>query len=51
MEATSKERNSIDIQAIAHRHKDIAGQLLAGHALSGCDTVAQLWGIGKTKHV
>ena len=51
MEATSKERKSIDIQATAHRHKDIAGQLLAGHALSGCDTVAQLWGIGKTKVV
>ena len=29
----------------------IAGQLPAAHALSGCDTVAQLWGIGKTRVV
>ena len=49
MEATSKERKSIDIQATAHLHRDIAGQLPAAHALSGCDTVAQLWGIGKKK--
>ena len=42
MEATSKERKSIDIQATAHFHKDIAGQLPAAHELSGCDTVAQL---------
>ena len=45
MEATSKERKSIDIQATAHLHKDIAGQLPEAHALSGCDTVTQLWGI------
>ena len=51
MEATSKERKSIDIQATAHLHKDIAGQLPAARALSGCDTVAQLWGIGKTRVV
>ena len=51
MEATSKERKSIDIQATAHLHMDIAGQLPAAHALSGCDTVAQLWGIGKTRVV
>ena len=51
MEATSKERKSIDIQATVHLHKDIAGQLPAAHALSGCDTVAQLWGIGKTRVV
>ena len=51
MEASSKERKSIDIQATAHLHKDIAGQLPAAHALPGCDTVvqSQLWGIGKNK--
>ena len=49
MEATSKERKSIDIQATARLHNDIAGQLPAAHALSGCDTVAQLWGIGKSR--
>ena len=51
MEATGKERKSIDIQATARLHKDIADQLLAGHSLSGCDTVAPLWGIGKAKVV
>ena len=51
MEATSKERKSIDIQATAHLHKDIAGQLPADHAVPGCDTVvqSQLWGIGNNK--
>ena len=49
MEATSKERKSIDIQATARLHKDVAGELPAAHALSGCDTVAQLWGVGKTR--
>ena len=47
MEATSKERKSIDIQATAHLHKDIACQLLAVHTLSGCDIVAQLWELEK----
>ena len=51
MEATSKERKSIDIEATAHLHKDIAGQLPSAHALSGCNTVAQLWGIGETRVV
>ena len=51
MEATSKEWRSIDIQATAHLHKDIADQLPTAHALSGCDNVAQLSGIGKTRIV
>ena len=51
MEATSKERTSIGIRATALILKDIAGQLPAAHALSECDTVAQLWGIGKTRAV
>ena len=42
---------SIDIQATAHLHKDIASQLQAAHTLSGCDIVAHLWGIGKTRVV
>ena len=45
MEATSKEWRSFDIQATAHFHKDIAGQLPV------CDTVAQLQGIGKARVV
>ena len=51
MEATSKEWRSFDIQATAHFYKDIAGQLPAAHALSVCDTVAQLQGIGKARVV
>ena len=51
MEATSKERKSIDIQATARLHKDISGQLPAAHPMSGCDTVVQLSGIGKTRVV
>ena len=51
MEATSKEWRSFDIQAIAHFHKDIAGQLPAAHAWSVCDNVAQLQGIGQARVV
>ena len=49
LEATSKERKSIAIQATAHLHKDIAGQVPSAHDLSVCDTVAQLQGIGKAR--
>ena len=51
MDATSKQRTFIDIHATANLHKDIAGQQPAAHALSWCDTVAQFWGIGKTRVV
>ena len=51
MEATSKQRTFIDIHATANLRKYIAGQQPAAHALTGCDTVAQLWGIGKTRVV
>ena len=44
-------RAEIDIGATAKQHADIAGQLLAAHALTGCDTVAFMWGIGKAKAV
>ena len=49
MECTSRMRAVIDIGATAKQHADIAGQLLAVHALTGCDTVAFMWGIGKAK--
>ena len=49
MEGTSRMRAVIDIGATAKQHADIAGQLLAAPALTGCDTVAFMWGIGKTK--
>lgn len=47
MEGTSSERTLIDITATAEAHAQIVPQLLSAHALSGCDTVAKLSGIGK----
>ena len=47
MSSTISGRTVIDIKATTDRHKDIADQLLSAHALSGCDTVSQLYGIGK----
>ena len=47
MEGTKAERAIIDISKTAEKHKDIASSLLAVHSLSGCDTVPQLFGIGK----
>ena len=44
-------RAVIDIGATAKQHSDSAGQLLAAHALTSCDTVAFMWGIGKAKAV
>ena len=43
MEGTSRMRAVIEIGATAKQHADIAGQLLAAHALTGCDTVAFVW--------
>ena len=51
MEGTSRMRAVIDIGATAKQHADIAGRLLTAHALTGCDTVAFMWGIGKAKAV
>ena len=47
MEATSCERISVGIQATVKKHAAIVPNLLAAHALTGCDTVAKLQGIGK----
>ena len=38
----------VDIGETASKHSNIAKYLLAAHALSGCDTVSCLYGIGKT---
>ncbi|KAK3106543.1 hypothetical protein FSP39_022295 [Pinctada imbricata] len=51
MEGTTAERTIIDIAATAKTHSAIIPQLLAAHALSGCDTVARYNGIGKVKVV
>ena len=47
MEGTSSKRNIIDIGVTAAKHKAIVLQFLAMHALTGCDTVSYLWGVGK----
>ena len=46
MECTSSNRMLVDIAATSKKHGHIISQLLAGHAISGCDTVGQLYGIG-----
>ncbi len=40
-------RTVVDIGETAKKHAAIVTQLLALHAITGCDTVAQLTGIGK----
>ena len=47
MEGTSQGRTIVDIGETAKKHAAIVSQLLAAHAITGCDTVAQLSGIGK----
>ena len=49
MASPIKERKIIDIRATVEKHHDIIPLLLAGYALSGCDTVAACYGIGKGK--
>jgi len=39
----------VDIRRTALKHKDIIKYIPAAHALSGCDTVSYLFGIGKTR--
>ena len=40
MESPIKDRKIIDIRATVEKHHNIIPSLLAGHALTGCDTVA-----------
>ena len=49
MEATSSDQTLIDIPATVKKHTDIVTNLLAMHCLSSCDTVGQMYGIGKGK--
>ena len=51
MESTSRSRSSIDIGATVAKHSGIVPQMIAAHAVSGCDTVSCYHGIGKTKVV
>ena len=42
MEGTTSQRTTTDIAATVKKHANIVPQLLAAHALSGCDTVAYM---------
>jgi len=47
MKATGSERTVTDIAEMVKEHSGTVANLLAMHCLSGFDTVAQLFGIGK----
>ena len=49
MESPVRERVVTDITQTAEKHFRIASDLLAAHAVSGRDTVAGYYGIGKSK--
>ena len=49
MESPVHGRQTIDIRATAKAHANILPKLLAAHGLSGCDTAAPCYGIGKMK--
>ena len=40
-------RTSVDIAATAMKHLEVIPYLLAAHAVSGCDSVSYMYGIGK----
>ena len=40
-------RTAVDTKATIEKHSDIIPYLLTAYVLSGCDTVAHLWVIGK----
>ena len=47
MISPKKNSTAIDIKQTATNHHSLISQLLPAHALSGCDTVASMHGIGK----
>ncbi|XP_066928156.1 uncharacterized protein [Clytia hemisphaerica] len=49
MESFSDARALININQTAEKHADIMPSLIAAHALSGCDSVPKMLGIGKKK--
>ena len=44
-------RSCIDVKETARKHSTIVPELLALHALTGCDSVAATYGVGKTKAI
>ena len=49
MDSSVHGRQTIDSRATAKEHANILPNLLAAHGLSGCDTIAPCYGIGKMK--
>ena len=47
MESPIAGRSVIDIGASAAQHKEVVKHLPAAHALTGCDNVSYIYGIGK----
>jgi len=47
MESPIKDRVVVDIGKTVEKHQNIIPEILAAHALSGCDTVACCFDIGK----
>ena len=45
--ASTSSRRLIDVKETVSKHKKIIPNILSAHALSGCDTVSGLYGIGK----
>ena len=48
MESPVKKRTVVDIRDTVQRHNAIIPDLISAHAVSGCDTVASYYGIGKS---
>lgn len=48
MESPSQERAIVDIKSTLAKHPLIAKNILPAHAISGCDTVASYYGLGKS---
>ena len=46
MESPIKEHTVVDLKATVQKYERIIPSLLAGHALTGCDTVAACFGVG-----
>ena len=48
MESCSGNSSVIDVNKVVEKHSKVMPNILAAHALTGCDTVSSLAGIGKT---
>ena len=47
MQSTSTERDILDVRETVRSNEDIVHFVVAAHSLSGCNTVASYYGLGK----